>query len=263
MQKVKHFQILPVRTIHNWDIHSQDAFHPSSKNYLQSFSLIFSKSLIFCVWFPSVWVRMYVHAGRWWRGVSLQSGWWSHTIHWLDPAGGVLPGKPWGAALQAKAPLCPDHPVNKGPKRPLTVHVHLNSRAFLAKHSQCSCALKKKDIHNNSTAMLTETTVRPLSNCGTWSVFCSVLFVCLFSEKAEFDNRLYGNWLQALRMMYSFVQWTLYFGPVMCLYVAVKSIVQSTNMASCLYIVKLNVYRKQLMILTSQCQWNKMFFFSW
>lgn len=50
----------------------------------------------------------------WRRGVVLQSGWWPHTIHWLNPAGRVLPAKSWGASLQAQAPLHPDRSVNQG-----------------------------------------------------------------------------------------------------------------------------------------------------
>lgn len=89
-------------------------------------------------------------ADGWWRGGILQPGWWSHTVHWLDPVGGVLPAKPWRVALQAQTPLCPDHPVNKGSKRPPRAYMHLNSGAFLDKHSQCSCALTKKDIYRLS-----------------------------------------------------------------------------------------------------------------
>lgn len=124
----------------------------SSKNYLQISSASWPAShlSLMCAYFT---------VGGWWRGAILQSGWWSHTVHRLDPVGGVLPAKPWGVALQAQTPLCPDHPVNEGPKTPPRAHMHLNSGAFLDKHSQCSCALKKKDIPTNWTAMLTETTV--------------------------------------------------------------------------------------------------------
>lgn len=128
-----------------------------------------------CVYFIP-FMCAYVHAcmcasgtvDGWWRRGIPQPGWRSHTVHWLDPAGGVLPAKPRGAALQAQTPLCPDRPVNEGPQRPPRAHMHLNSGAFLDKHSQCSCALKKKDTQTNWTAMLTETTViahrRP--HCG-------------------------------------------------------------------------------------------------
>lgn len=108
----------------------------------------------------------------------------------------------------------------RDPQRPPRAHMHLNSGAFLDKHSQCSCALKKKDIQTHWTAMLTETTV--ITHCRPHRGTRSLCYFPHFGEKAEFDSRLYNNWLHVLKMMCSFVWWMLVFGPVMCPYVAVN-----------------------------------------
>lgn len=81
------------------------------QNYLHILTRMFSKSSIsrVCMCASST-------AGGRWRRVIPQSGRRPHAVHWLDPAGGVLPAKPRGVALQAQTPLCPDHPVNKGPQ---------------------------------------------------------------------------------------------------------------------------------------------------
>lgn len=146
---------------------------------------------------PFVYVHVCVSStvDRWWRWGFVQSGWWQNTVHWPDPIGGVLPAKPWGVALQTQTSLCPDHPVNKG--TPEGQH-NLDSEAFLDKHSQCFCALKKKDMHTNREAMLSETTVVHVVAHGP-------LFYFSLWEKSEFDNRLYSNRVHVLRMTCSCV----------------------------------------------------------
>lgn len=79
------------------------------------FSFMFRASRAhFVLWSAWMWVCVSSTVDGWGRGGLLQSGWWSHTVHWLDPVGGVLPAKPRRVALQTQTSLCPDHPVNPG-----------------------------------------------------------------------------------------------------------------------------------------------------
>lgn len=96
MQKIKHFQILPVSTI---------CFLYCVPNPT------FERNTVF---FPcSLYLHVCIDGWRRW-GV-LHSWWWPNTLHRLDPTGRVLPAKLWCAALQTQTPLCPDRLVNEGP----------------------------------------------------------------------------------------------------------------------------------------------------
>lgn len=194
MQKIKHFQILPVSTFHfglvMW------FFIHLLRSYLLNSGILLSESPSLCVWFLlSMWMCVSSTVDRWWRRGFVQSGWWQNAVHWPDPIGGVLPAKPWGVALQTQTSLCTDHPVNKG--TPEGQH-DLDSEAFLDKHSQCFCALKKKDMQTNREAMLSETTVVHVVAHGP-------LFYFSLWEKSDSNNRLYSNGVHVLRMTCSYV----------------------------------------------------------